>query len=147
MFSRSTTAQRLSILTSAVTVLILMPAGGCGSLNGTGMASLDGVTREKGDIRDYETQRRRFLEDRDPEAMKWLLANRVRPSMTIEDVGEVFGEPGIREQADRWIKKSNGLYHEGDVIYKWGPDNDGHTVYLAFRDGHLVNFEPDEYKK
>ncbi|MGE3316026.1 MAG: hypothetical protein AB7O26_13005 [Planctomycetaceae bacterium] len=147
MSCRTTSAGRVSHWAITLSVATLLIANGCGTLNGTGVASLDGFTREKGTIREEDTQRRRFVEERDPEAMRWLLANRVRTSMTIEDVNEVFGEPGVREYGDRWIKKSNGLYHEGDVIYKWGPDNEGQTIYLAFRDGHLVNFEPEDYKK
>jgi hypothetical protein len=146
MFSRAMTAGRVFVWASLLALATLCVANGCGTLNGTGVASLDGLTREKGTIRDEDTQRRRFIEERDPEALRWLLANRIRTSMTVDDVSEVFGEPGVREYGDRWIKASNGLYHEGDVVYKWGPDSDGHTVYLAFRDGHLVNFEPEEYK-
>ena len=146
MFSRVHFVGRISAAAILLAGVSLLIANGCGTLNGTGVASLDGFTREKGNIREEETQRQRFREERDPAAMRWLLANRVHTSMTVEDVEQVFGEPGVREVGDRWIKKSNGLYHEGDVIYKWGPDNEGHTVYLAFRDGHLVNFEPDDYK-
>lgn len=147
MISRAISAGGVSLLAISLSFAMLLIANGCGPLNGTGVASLDGFTREKGEIREEDTQRRRFVEERDPDAMRWLLANRIRTAMKVEDVNEVFGEPGVREYGDRWIKKSNGLYHESDVIYKWGPDNEGHTVYLAFRDGHLVNFEPEEYRK
>jgi hypothetical protein len=146
MFCRAINAGRFSLFATVLTFGTVVLSNGCGTLNGTGVASLDAFTREKGTIREEETQRRRFIEERDPAAMRWLLANRVRTAMTVDEVSDVFGEPGIREQGDRWIKSSNGLYHEGDQIYKWGPDTDGHTIYLAFRDGHLVNFEPDEYK-
>lgn len=146
MFPRAKFVGRISAVAFLVAATSLLIANGCGTLNGTGVASLDGFTREKSTIREEDTQRLRFREERDPAAMRWLLANRVRTSMTVEDVEQVFGEPGIREVGDRWIKKSNGLYHEGDVIYKWGPDSEGHTIYLAFRDGHLVNFEAEEYK-
>lgn len=132
---------------AALMLALLWPAAGCGSLNGTGMASLDSVTREKKEVRSEESQRRRFREERDPEAMRWLLGHRVAAGMEVADVNQVFGEEGVREFGDRWLKASNGLYHEGDVIYKWGPDSEGHTVYLAFRDGRLVNFDPEEYRK
>jgi hypothetical protein len=99
----------------ALMVAAVWPAAGCGSLNGTGMASLDSVTREKKEVRSEESQRRRFREERDPEAMRWLLGHRVASGMSLADVNQVFGEEGAREYGDRWLKAGNGLYHEGDV--------------------------------
>jgi len=140
MFALTASAPRVAGLLS----LILL--AGCGTLNGTGIASLDAITREKGQVRDEETQRRRFREERDPDAMRWLLANRIASGMTSAEVEQIFGETGEREFNDRWLKASNGLYHEEDVVYKWGPDRNGRTVYLAFREGRLVNFDPEEYR-
>jgi len=134
-------------LAGALFLISWLTAAGCGALNGTGIASLDSVTREKKEIRGEESHRRRFREDSDPEAMRWLLGHRVAQGMSLADVNQVFGVQGVREVSDRWLKASNGLYHEGDVVYKWGPDNNGRTVYLAFREGHLVNFDPAEYRK
>jgi hypothetical protein len=34
---------------------------------------------------------------------------------------------------------------QGDATFKWGPDRAGRSIYLIFRDDHLVNFDPHEF--
>jgi hypothetical protein len=91
-----------------------------------------------------ETYRRRFQVDGDPEAMQWLLANRVQNGMSVNDINQVLGDEGEREFNDQFLKSNGGTYRASDVIYRWGPDKTGRSVYLGFRDGHLANFNPDE---
>ena len=47
---------------------------------------------------------------------------------------------------DSRYTRNGGHYRENDVLYKWGPDNEGRTILLAFRDDKLVNFDPDFFE-
>ncbi len=94
-----------------------------------------------------EAFRREYQETHSAAAMQWLLANCVHSGMTLEEVNRVLGEEGVREYDDLPIKTNGGFYRADDVVYRWGPDNQGHSVYLVFRDGRLVNFDPDEFRE
>ena len=65
--------------------------------------------------------------------------------MQLHEVEQVLGEPGERE-TDMSRLKSDGIYQTTDLVYKWGPDQSGHSVVLFFRDGHLVNFDRQSFK-
>lgn len=95
---------------------------------------------------DEERQRKKYAATRDRDALFWLLHYRIDSGMSLADVSRVLGEEGSRESHDRWIKTNGGNYQVGDDVYAFGPDNEGHTLYLVFRDGHLVNFDPDEFR-
>ncbi|MBC8114644.1 MAG: hypothetical protein H7062_09725 [Candidatus Saccharimonas sp.] len=89
-------------------------------------------------------QRQKFMNERDPDAFRWLLTHRIHNEMTVEQVAHVLGESGERRFDDREYKTNGGFYHMTDVGYQWGPDRKGHTVVLYFRDGKLINFDPAE---
>jgi hypothetical protein len=89
--------------------------------------------------------RERFLTERDPEALRWLLSNRIHNEMTVTEVANVLGEKGERRFDDREYKTNGGFYQTTDVGYQWGPDKNGHSVVLFFRDGKLVHFDPAEF--
>ena len=95
---------------------------------------------------DVVMHRRRFQQDRTSADFRWLLANATRTGMSPKDVGEVLGESGQKVMNDTWIKSSGGHYRASDEVYKWGPDDEGKTVYLIFRDNQLVNFDPSEFQ-
>lgn len=89
-------------------------------------------------------QRQKFLNERDPDAFRWLLTHRIHNEMSVEQVAHVLGESGERRFDDREYKTNGGYYQTTDVGYQWGPDRKGHTVVLFFRDGKLINFDPAE---
>lgn len=91
-------------------------------------------------------QRQKFMNERDPDAFRWLLSHRIHNEMTAEQVAHVLGESGERRLDDREYKTNGGFYHMTDVGYQWGPDRTGHTVVLFFRDGKLINFDPAEFR-
>lgn len=125
--------------------LIVFAAAGCGGLSDL---SLPGIPSEADLKARFETEqeyRRRYQVDSDPEAIRWLKANRIASGMTVGEVGEVLGEEGRLVIADRKFKTGN-LYRRGDKVYEWGPDSDGASHYLVFREGRLVNFDPEEYR-
>lgn len=92
-----------------------------------------------------DSERRRYQVDRDPAAMRWLLAHCVHRQMAVKDINNVLGEDAVRVRDDTWVKKGNG-YREDDTVYRWGPDKNGRDVYLVFREGKLINFDPKEFE-
>lgn len=89
--------------------------------------------------------RQKFLTERDPEAFRWLLAHRIHNEMTHDEVANELGESGERRNDDREYKTNGGFYQTTDVGYQWGPDREGHSVVLFFRDGKLVHFNPNDF--
>jgi len=96
--------------------------------------------------REEEAYRTSYQTDRDPDAMRWLLANRVATGMMVADVNNALGEEGQREFNDQRFKTDGGFYRTGDTVYRWGPDNRGTSLYLVFRSDRLINFEQRDYK-
>ncbi len=95
--------------------------------------------------RTLDSERTRYQTDRASSAARWLLAHCVKPHMRVKEINEVFGEDGVRVRDDTWLKRGNG-YRQDDVVYRWGPDNHGRNIYLFFRDGRLINFDPKEFE-
>lgn len=92
-----------------------------------------------------ERYRRMYLGNHDRQALYWLLRHRIHSGMPYGDVCRILGEEGVRESRDNWIKTNGGNYQLGDDAYAFGPDSDGQTLYLVFRDDKLVNFDPTEF--
>lgn len=90
-----------------------------------------------------EMHRSRFLETRDAADLRWLLRNSIRSGMSRGEVAQILGEEGQRVQNDARFKRNGGHYRENDALWKWGPDNKGKTILLAFREDTLVNFDPE----
>jgi len=90
--------------------------------------------------------RLRYLTKGDPEAMRWLLGHRLETGMSLAEVNKVFGQDGVEETDDGWIKKHSSRYRRSDESYGWGPDSQGKSVYLVFRNEQLVNFDPAEFR-
>lgn len=91
------------------------------------------------------SRRSEFQIDRSSQALSWLLAHQVENGMTVAAVNEVLGESGELFRNDQSLKNNAGQYHQTDVGYRWGPDASGRSVVLFFRDGKLVNFDPEEF--
>lgn len=94
---------------------------------------------------DEERHRRKYMGNHDRQALYWLLRHRIQSGMSYGDVCRILGEEGTRESKDNWIKSNGGNYQVGDDAYAFGPDSDGQTLYLLFRDDKLVNFDPTEF--
>jgi hypothetical protein len=91
-------------------------------------------------------RREKFLAEGDPQAVRWLLANRIGSGMTRDDVEETLGQHGERVYEDDWLKSGTLGVLQTDEAYRWGPDSAGQTYYLFFRDDRLVNHNPAEYR-
>jgi hypothetical protein len=96
---------------------------------------------------DSATYRQRYLTNRDPEALRWLMGNAIQQGMTVGDVSEALGQEGEREFDDHRLKTGGHHYRATDVAYRWGPDSNGHAVYLFFRDDKLLNFDPEQFRE
>ena len=90
--------------------------------------------------------RSRFQQEGDPDSLRWLLGNRIASGMSLFEVAEVLGSKGERVWNDHQFKVGAGRYQETDETYKWGPDSSGSSVYLVFREGNLVNYDPKQYR-
>jgi len=93
-----------------------------------------------------EQERQRYRTEHDPQAIRWLLANRVRQGMTLEQVNRILGEDGQRLYNDAHLKNRTTGTRLTDVTYQWGPDSDGQVYVLFFRNDRLLNFNPGDYE-
>lgn len=96
-------------------------------------------------VEDFRDHQQRFQVDRDPESLNWLLAHTVQSGMSVAAVEAALGETGQRYDDARELRSNAGHYQETDVAFQWGPDTGGRSIILFFREGKLVNFEPEEF--
>jgi len=118
----------------------------------SGCQTLSGVTREivYGRVEtepslDEERHRKQYQTERSRASLRWLLAHRVKQGMTHADVARVIGEDGTYEENARWLKANSTIYREDDELFRFGPDDRGQSIYLPFREGKLVHFDPSEF--
>lgn len=90
-----------------------------------------------------ENHRREYASNRSRKSLEWLLAHELQPGMPYREVCTALGEEGERELSDRALKKSP--LRVDDETYGW-PDNQGHILYLFFREGRLIHFNPEDYE-
>lgn len=93
-----------------------------------------------------EAYRTRYLTKRDSKALDWILKNRLYSGMSRATVAKEFGEDGQYQESSKWLKATGGTFRTTDEAYKWGPDENGRSVYLIFRDDVLVNFDPKDFE-
>jgi hypothetical protein len=97
-------------------------------------------------VAEINAQRTAFQTDRTPAALDWLLAHQLESGMSVAVVNQAIGETGEKVEQDLALKQHGGQYQATDVGYKWGPDTNGRSVVLFFRDGKLVHFDPTEFQ-
>jgi hypothetical protein len=126
--------------------LALLTFAGCESPEWTRSLNDSFSAAEKTGPKTEEEHRREYVATHSHESMRWLLSHRVQTGMSYNQVRHVLGEDGTLETGDRKLMTGGGNYRVGDEMYAFGPDSKGKTVYLAFRENRLVNFEPSEFK-
>ena len=119
---------------------------GCQALHEAGVPGMQAFLDTQGQLREEEQQRQQYVTTQDPQAFRWLLANRIDTGMTRGEVERVLAQEGGREWNDRKFKTHGGHYRSSDVIYRFGPDSEGWSIYLGFRDGKLINYDPREFE-
>jgi hypothetical protein len=136
----------LSLAVSFSAIIAMISAFGCEMLHNAGVPGLKSYVKiNPAEVKKEQICRDNFQLHRDHKSLYWLLANRIQTGMQLHEVEQVLGEPGERE-TDMSRLKSDGMYQTTDLVYKWGPDETGHSVVLFFRDGHLVNFDRNSFK-
>lgn len=133
------------MLCSAACLLLALCVG-CESPDGERFHSLIPAFHSDKVAQQEEENRKEYQQTRSKKAMRWLLANRIKSGMAREDVGHILGEDGVREANDKWIKANVGVYRVDDVTYRFGPDAEGHSVYMVFRDDRLIHFNPEHFR-
>jgi hypothetical protein len=127
--------------------LISLSGMGCENFHQTGASNGWTLFNSADTFREEEEQYRdRFVTEGDSQAVRWLLKNRIASGMELHDVNQILGQKGARQFDDGWIKNNGGTFRQSDRVYKWGPDGEGKTYMLVFRDDHLVNFNSDDYE-
>lgn len=117
---------------------LVVGLAGCGQTGGFLLMNADS---QRGTEAEEVFHREEYLGTHSADSLRWLLLNRLRNGMSKNQVDAVIGEEGEREFRDQEILGEGGLYRSDDIVYRWGPDRDGNSYLLVFRDDHLVNFE------
>lgn len=129
--------------------MFLFACSGCDTLGMLGKAGVPGFesylkpTPEA--IAFERNKREEFVLNRSHNALFWLLAHRIESGMRLSEVEQVLGEAG-EDVSDQSYQKSQQVHQQTDDAYKWGPDTEGKSVVLFFRDGKLANFNPKDYR-
>ncbi len=101
---------------------------------------------DPGTMSEANARRQEFQVDREPAALTWLLSHEIETGMSLASVNDALGESGERVFDDESLKRNANQYLQTDIGFKWGPDTNGRSVVLFFRDGKLVNFDPTEFR-
>ncbi len=117
---------------------------GCETLHQAGVPGLEQYVKDEDAIA-APNYRERFQVDRDPAAFSWLMRHRVRTGMTVAEVSEALGDSGEEFSSSQDLKKGLTEYQTTDVAFRWGPDSEGRSVILFFRDGRLIQFNPNDF--
>lgn len=128
------------------TVILFGTVSGCesfGEIKLPGMTTSAELNQEKKLAQEHREQ---FQINGSPEAIRWLKANRIQTGMSLQTVEQVIGNPGERVYDDDRYKARDDRYHIGDETYKWGPDSNGNSHLLVFRNNRIVNYNPKEFQ-
>jgi len=85
-----------------------------------------------------------YVEHHKRSDLYWLMQHCVTTGMGVHEVAGVIGETPELEPQSHWLKQ--GDFRIDDKVYKFGPDNEGQSIYLVFREGRLINHNPEEYE-
>lgn len=120
-----------------ILLVALIHLTGCSMMN----SLADLMQQEESLFAEAEKRREEFLIERSEDSIKWLLSNLAKNGMSKGDIDRIVGEQGERVFDDTEILSGEGLYRADDRVYSWGPDRQGNTYMLVFRDDKLINFE------
>lgn len=135
-----------STIFAAIPLGCMLVTSGCQALEQSGFIPEALLVNGDEMARKEREHRLQYIEKGDPDALRWLLGHRIETGMTLAEVNKVFGQEGVEETDDGWIKKHNSRYRRSDNTYGWGPDSRGESIYLVFRNEQLVNFDPAEFR-
>lgn len=121
---------------------LVLAAAGCETTLPERLPGIAQLRPTEDELQKEEECRVKFQTDRDPESLDWLMDHCLNAGVSVEDVNALFGTEGERLENDRWVK-AKSRYREDDETWQWGPDNQGRSIYLVFREGRLI-YNPKE---
>jgi hypothetical protein len=74
------------------------------------------------------------------------MAHSLNNGMTVQEVERALGDAGERIYDDVELKSHHGEFLHTDIAYKWGPDTDGNSAVLFFREGRLIQYSPENFR-
>jgi hypothetical protein len=137
---------RVRITGIVCTGLMALVLTGCESASWTHTLNESFAAKPERGPRTEEEHRREYIATHSRKSLRWLLAHRVKPGMSYNDVCHMLGEDGTREERDRWLKTSGINIRIDDEVYAFGPDSENRTLYLFFREDRLINFDPTDFE-
>jgi hypothetical protein len=142
----ATILHKFNTARSVCVCVVVFTFGGCESPEWTRSLNDSFLASDKPSAKTEEQHRQEYEETHSPESMRWLLSHCVEMGMSYKNVCHIMGEDGTPpETSDRRLLAGGGNYRVGDEMYAWS-DSKGRTVYLAFREDRLVNFDRSEFK-
>ncbi len=128
-----------------VLVLGCLLLASCETLRAPGSTADWFARNNKSHEREVQSYRTQWQTRRDKAAIRWLLANQIHNGLTPDEVSMRLGEVGVKEQNASEFKKEGDGFRIDDEFYKFGPDREGESYYLAFRGGRLVQFDAQRF--
>lgn len=128
-----------------LSLIVLLFCAGCESFQEIPFDDLALPEPDRSHLQEDE-YRVKFQKSGDPAAARWLLAHRVKNAMPRKEVEKIFGQSGRFEPSDRTLKANSNAYRIGDKTYVFGPDSQGNSYHLVFRENRLVGFDPAEFR-
>ena len=127
---------------SLVLLTACIAGAGC-NLQQVKLPGIPSADELQAEAREEAGQREQFRKTGDLKAARWLLANRVRQGMALEEVNRVLGRGGRRVVTDLRYKSQTEGVRRSDKTYEWQTAED--NIVLFFRKGRLVVHRPANY--
>jgi hypothetical protein len=125
--------------------LAVLAVAGCGAPDWTRSMNDSFRYKDSSSKAVEEKHRQEYEATHSRKSMRWLLSHCVEPGMSLDQVTNIMGVEGTRELHDRAFKSHGGGYFVDDEMYSW-KDDEGHAIYLGFREDRLVNFEQADFR-
>jgi hypothetical protein len=136
---------RLGISGPLCAWLAALALTGCESPSWTHALNESFNAKAEGGPQTEEQHRREYIANHNRKSMRWLLAYRVRPGMSYDQVRHILGEEGELE-TNRSLKTGGVNVRVDDDVYAFGPDSEGRSLKLFFREDRLINFNPEDFQ-
>ena len=130
---------------SGLLVFACLLLASCETLKAPGSTADWFARNNKGHEREVQAYRTQWQTRRDGDAVRWLLSTQIHNGLTPEEVNERLGDIGELEVNSQVFKQQGEGFRVDDEFYRYGPDREGRTHYLGFREGKLVNFDAERY--
>jgi hypothetical protein len=138
--------ERFKSARSFCACIAVVTFAGCESPEWTRSLNDSFSAADKSGPKTEEEHRDEYAATHSPASMRWLLGHCVEMGMSYKRVCHIMKEDGTPVTGDNRVLSGGGNYRVGDEVYAFGPDTNGKTVYLVFREDRLVNFDRSEFQ-